>query len=503
MTAEASQSAEIEKPLSNKRTAAKGFSFEGQKIAHLDETLLVRISSYDPFRDQGTVESWHSIGKAARKKLPHEAHAYWAPEPDRPDPLDIIDATNEDRQQSLIPLRMERMAATPFSFFRGAADIMAWDLSHMPNTGFAVVMCGDAHLDNFGLYGTPGRVVTFDMNDFDEAVVGPWEWDLKRLAASVCIAGREYGMKPKARREAIRICVDGYCQIAEMFQQLGVLDIWYMRADPQRILATQNHVLGRTIDPRTHNVWKKAIEKAKRSTNETLLRKVAQRDSKGQWRFVPDPPILTRVSPATYRRIADALVEYVETLTRERRLMIRNYSIADIVHRVVGVGSVGVLAYLALLFGNGDHDPMFLQIKEAGQPAHAPYLPKQPLEDNSGHRVVVGQRVLQASSDFMLGWTKIDGRDFYVRQMKNMKGSVPIKLLSGRSFEFYAMACGMVLARGHARTGDIAMIAGYCGRSKKFTSALAEFVESYADQNEKDHAALVSAIASGRYKNLK
>ncbi len=499
MTTAATQKEEITRPAEEEKPAA-GFSFEGQKTAPLNEGFWEKLKGYDPTRKQKSVPERLAIGKRLRKQLPREAHGEWSPEADRPNPLDIIDATSQGRQQDLIPLRMERMAASAFTFFRGAADIMAWDLSNTPITGFPVIMGGDAHLNNFGLYATPERIVTFDMNDFDEAVVGPWEWDLKRLAASVCIAGRDNGLKVKARREAVRICIDGYCANAIRFEKMGVLDIWYQHSHPEEVLATRKGVVGAWIDPKTRNIWQKAISKAKRTTNETLLPKVAQRDQKGRWRFIADPPILTRVSPATYKNISEAMVEYVDTMTRERRLMMRNYHIADIAHRVVGVGSVGVRAYLVLLFGNGDSDPMFLQIKESGQPAHAPYLPKVPSEIKAGQRVVMGQRLLQASSDFMLGWTTIEGRDFYVRQMKNMKGSVPVELLSGRSFNFYAFACGVILARGHARTGDIVKIAGYCGRSKKFTSAMADFAEAYADQNEKDHAALVSALSSGRYK---
>ncbi len=502
-TTAATQAEETKQPVPDESTAARGFSFEGQKKAALAEEFWVKLDAYDPYRKQGSVEERRSIGKAAREQVPREAHADWSPHVDRPDPLDIIDATSVGRQQNLIPLRMERMAASAFTFYRGAADIMAWDLSHTPITGFPVVMGGDAHLNNFGLYATPQRDVTFDMNDFDEVVVGPWEWDLKRLATSVGIAGRDNGMKPRERRKAVEIAVDGYCTNATRLQDLGILDVWYLTSRPEQALSIAKSVLNQKIDPKTRVVWAKAVEKAKRTTNETLLPKVAQRDSKGRWKFIPDPPILTRVSPATYKKIAESLVGYVETMTRERRHMFKGYSVADIAHRVVGVGSVGVRAYLVLLFGSGDHDPMFLQIKEASQPAHAPYLATQPITDHAGKRVVLGQRVLQASTDFMLGWTTIDGRDFYVRQMKNMKGSVPVELLTGRSFEIYAFVCGAILARCHARTGDIAKIAGYCGRPNKLVSSLTTFAEAYADQNEKDHAAVVAAIASGRYKNRK
>jgi uncharacterized protein (DUF2252 family) len=369
MSTATARAKEPQPPVPVKKTAPKGFSFEGQKKAPLSEAFRVKLGAFDPYRKQESMEERRAAGKAAREQLPRQAHANWAPEADRPDPLDIIDATSKGRQQDLIPLRMERMAASAFTFYRGAADIMAWDLSHTPIMGNAVVMAGDAHCNNFGLYATPEREVTFDMNDFDEAVVGPWEWDLKRLAASICIAGRENGIKPQQRREAVQICIDGYCQNAIRLEQMGALEIWYQHSHPERALATQKEVYGRRVDPRTRSVWSKAVAKAKRTTNETLLPKVAERDAKGRWRFIPDPPILTRVSPATYKKIAGSLVDYVETVARERRLMVRNYSVADIAHRVVGVGSVGVRAYMVLLFGTGDSDPMFLQIKESGQPA--------------------------------------------------------------------------------------------------------------------------------------
>jgi uncharacterized protein (DUF2252 family) len=253
------------------------------------------------------------------------------------------------------------------------------------------------------------------------------------------------------------------------------------------------------VDPKTKAIWMKAIEKARRTTNDTLLPKVGQRGSDGAWRFNPAPPVLTRVTHGTVEKIVEALTDYSETLIHERRFMLKQYSVADVAHRVVGVGSVGVRAYLVLLFGNGDSDPLFLQVKEATEPAHAPYLPPLPkMLAHNGRRVVYGQRLLQASTDFMLGWTKIDGRDFYVRQMKNMKGSIPIEWLSGQPFDFYAFACGAILARCHARTGDIAKIAGYCGNSTALDLALADFAEAYANQNARDHRTLVEAIADGR-----
>ena len=479
---------------------ARGIDDLGQAMNELGEEYWLSVSGYDPRLRQEPWQARRAAGKALRARVPREVHGQWSPDPDRPDPLEIVLATNEGRQQELIPLRMARMAASPFTFYRGAAAVMAWDLARTPITGMPVVMDGDAHLNNFGLYATPQREVIFDINDFDEVVIGPWEWDLKRLAASVNIAGRENGLNRQERRQAVESSVRGYCTNAERFQDRGVLDVWYQHMYPEPVMAAARHEIFQKIDARTREVWGKAIEKAKRTTSETLLPKVAEQAQGVGWRFKADPPVLTAVDSSTASNVVNSLVEYAESLTNERRFMLKRYQPVDVAHRVVGVGSVGVRAYLVLLFGSGESDPMFLQVKEAPEPAHSRYLRATGRDDHHGSRVVSGQRVLQASTDFMLGWTTIDGRDYYVRQMKNMKGSIPIEMLSRKSLAVYAFACGAILARGHARTGDIAKIAGYCGQSAALGSALADFAEAYADQNEKDHAALAGAIAKGAIK---
>lgn len=434
-------------------------------------------------------------GKELRARTPRESHAEWKAPKKRPNPLDLIAASNAGRQKELIPLRMGRMAQSPFTFLRGSAVVMAWDLATTPGSGIQVVMDGDAHLNNFGLFGTPQRDVIFDLNDFDEAVIGPWEWDLKRLVASVNVSGRANGLNRKERRVAVMRCVAGYRANANRLANMGVLETWYLHAYPERSNPLAN------IDPKSAAVFQKAVAKARQQTNATLLVKTADRKVDGAWRLREDPPILTRVDSATQEKVIDALNRYADTLTRERRYMLGRYHVVDVVHRVVGVGSVGTRAYLALLFGNGDNDPLFLQVKEAIVPAHAPYVP--PLPEALGHqgmRVVVGQRALQASTDLLLGWTSIDGRPFYVRQMKNMKSSIPVEWLAGETFNFYAWACGAILARAHARTGDAACIAGYCGNSAVLDDALATWAEAYGDQTEADHSALLKAIRSGRIK---
>lgn len=437
-------------------------------------------------------EERRAAGKKLRSAVPREAHAEWSPPKSRPDPVKTVMANNQGRQKHLIPLRMGRMAGSPFAFLRGSACVMARDLSTSPISGIPTVMDGDAHVSNFGMYGTPQREVVFDLNDFDESTVGPWEWDLKRLAASVNVAGRSNGLNARERASAVKRCVEGYRFNARRLQSMGVLDIWYLHAYPGR-----NNPIAKA-DPKSKAVIRKTLSKALHTDNRALLPKVADREAEGLWTFRDTPPVLTRVDKTTRQKVIDSLDSYSTTLSRERRIMLNRYHVVDVAHRVVGVGSVGTRAYLVLLFGNGDDDPLFLQVKEATTPAHAPFLP--PLEKEMKHhgkRVIVGQRALQASSDPMLGYTTIDGRDFYVRQMKNLKASIPIEWLTGPSFNFYSWVCGAILSRAHARSSDPARIAGYCGNSSVLDEALAVWAESYGDQTESDHAALVDAIQRG------
>lgn len=386
------------------------------------------------------------------------------------------------------------MAASPFAFLRGSACVMAMDLAPTPNTGLSLVIDGDAHLNNFGMYGTPQREVVFDLNDFDDAVLGAWEWDLKRLVASVNVAGRQNGLNARERNAAAKRCVEGYRFNATRLQSMGVLEVWYLHAYPGRM----NPIV--KFDPKARAVFDKTLTKALRTDNRTLLPKVADRQSDGSWSFREDPPILTKIDTATRSKVIKSLSRYADSLSPERRFMLRRYRVADVAHRVVGVGSVGTRAYLALLFDNGDNDPLFIQVKEAVAPAFAPYVTPVRGYENNGKRVVIGHRALQASSDPLLGYTEIDGRAFYVRQMKNLKASVPVEWLTGESFYVYAWVCGAILARAHARTGDPAQIAGYCGRSRVLDDSLAHWAELYGDQTERDHAALVNAIRQNKVK---
>lgn len=436
-----------------------------------------------------TVAHLHEQGKSMRESVPRELHGQWKPDDQREDVLSIIGRRNAGRQKRLIPLRMERMAASPFAFLRGAAAVMAYDLSPTPTMGYDVVLAGDAHLGNFGLYGTPQREVVFDLNDFDETVVGPWEWDLKRLTASANVAGRENGLSARERRTAVAEVVRGYQDNMARLEHLGTFDTWHLHAFPGR-----TNVL-RKVPAKAQAVIEKVLAKALQSDHQGLLPKVAVKDAAGHWRFRQDPPILTPVNSAKKKALITALEKYSLTLTRERRYMLSRYRVSDVAHRVVGIGSVGTRTYLALLMGKDDNDPLFLQIKEALSPAHAPYLPLRRSEiGHDGQRVVTGQRALQSSSDVMLGWTEMDGHEYYVRQMKNLKASIPIEWLTGDAFNFYGWACGALLARAHAKTSEAAVIAGYCGTSKPLRESLADWAEAYGDQTESDHAQLRAAV---------
>jgi uncharacterized protein (DUF2252 family) len=470
--------------LGEKRTIVKLFAGERE------ESVL-------DLREKGRAwQERRANGKAMRARVPREEQASWNPPKNRPSAVDTVLQSNLGRQEEFVPLRMGRMAASPFTFLRGSAAVMAWDLAHTPSSGIPVMIAGDAHINNFGLYGTSQREVVFDLNDFDEVTVGPWEWDLKRLTASVNVAGRQYGLNRHQRCDAVMRCVSGYRVNMKRLQDLGVLDLWYQHFYPAR-----DNLLG-TVDPKAQAVVRKAVEQASKHTNATLLEKVAERHA-GTWRLREDPPILTCIDRATREKIIDALNAYAGTLTPERRYMLARYHVMDVGHRVVGVGSVGTRCYLVLLFGNGDNDPLFLQVKEGIVPAHAPYLP--PLSAKLSHqgcRIVVGQTELQATYDFLLGWTSVDGRPFYVRQLKNMKGSIPEALLRGESYNAHAWLCGRTLARAHARSADPAVIAGYCGNSEVLDEALTDWAEAYGDQTEADHDVFAKAIKTGRVRAI-
>ncbi len=470
-----------------------------QVRATVEETVLAPIADYPHIDLRAAGEPWdrrRAAGKALRHVVPHAAHAELAASPERPDPVALIERANEGRQPNLVPLRIARMATSPFAFLRGAAPVMAWDLAQTPTTGIEVVIDGDAHISNFGLFGTPEQEIVLDLNDFDEVTVGPWEWDLKRLVASIVVAARQYGAAKGERRAAAEVAVRGYLNAMTDLASRGSLDVWY-----RSTRANDPDFAGITIDAASQAIITRAVEKARRRNNRSLLDQLGERRVDGGWRFREDPPILTRVDAATREAVVTGLEHYAETLPRERRFMLGRYHVVDVAHRVVGVGSVGTRAYVALLCGNSDRDALFLQVKEAVCPALAPYVAgmPEPYAAHEGERVIYGQRLLQGVGDPLLGWTSIADRPFYVRQMKNMKGEIPADCLTGRPLQFFSYGYGTLLARAHARTGDAAAIAGYGGgHNADLGHALARWAELYADRNEADHAALKDAIAQGR-----
>ena len=472
----------------------------------LDDTQRALIARLEP-----TFEFWqtgaayqagrhqepHDVRRAGGAQLaavlPHEAHAAWTPPKNRPGAADTVIAGNAGRQKALIPLRMGRMAASPFAFLRGAAAVMAWDLSHTPVSGPQVIIDGDAHINNFGLFGTPQREIILDLNDFDEATNGPWEWDVKRLVASVNVAGRENGLTRKDRRRAVMRAALGYRWNIARLSNAGVLDVW------ARFTYAERKPTAVKVPSKAWAIIQKTADKARRTNNETLLPKVARRGHDGGWRFVEAPPILTRVNDATREQVVASLTEYAETLPAAYRYMVGRYAVADVAHRVVGVGSVGTRAYLLLMFGNGDHDPLFLQVKEATSSVLEDHLPKSRYH-NPGERVVQGQRMMQAASDIYLGWSKGIQADryFYWRQLRDMKASAVVEGMTAFGLGLYAKVCGWTLARAHARSGDVIALNEYLGTDDDFDTAIADFSARSADQNERDYQAFADAVQSGR-----
>ncbi len=433
----------------------------------------------------GSVEYRREAAKALRKDVPRRSHAEWSPAVDRPDPIRLLEEQNQTRLQHLVPLRFERMAVSPFMFLRGTAIVMAADLTKTPVTGIRVQMCGDAHLNNFGIFATPERNQVFDLNDFDETIPGPWEWDVKRLAASIVIAGRNNGFPSEVNRQAVLSCIATYRRRMWEYGDMRHLEVWYSRIDYASSLEAVNESFRWWVD--------KQRARAVRRTHVELLPKLTQ-EVNGQIFIKPDPPLLTRLKDDELTHMLSALVEeYRTTLREDRFVLLSKYNYVDVVHKVVGVGSVGTRCYVALLLGNDANDPLFLQIKEARASVYEPYVGPSAFS-NHGERVVTGQRLMQASSGIFLGWTRLGSIDFYIRQLRDMKLSVDISTLSEGGFNEYAKFCGWALARAHARSGDPAMISGYLGQKDVFDQAIATFAELYANQAERDHAALVAHL---------
>ncbi|WP_228486484.1 DUF2252 domain-containing protein [Paludibaculum fermentans] len=437
-------------------------------------------------------------GKSIRGKVPRESLGDWAPSAHRPDPVQLILKTNSGRQDRYVPLRMGRMAESPFGFLRGAAAMMTFDLAAAVNSGICGGICGDAHFANFGLFGTAQRDVTLDLNDFDEARVGPWEWDLKRLCASINVFGRQAGLPRKQRAAIVERCARGYRQQAILLQDKGALHIWYLNLFPG-----EGEPLDR-VDPSYQDLLRRALDKARTQNSDAALGKLAEQDAKGAWHLKLAPPVLSRVDGKTRKAVEEALGAYVESLPRERRGLMRHYRIADVGHRVGGVGSAGVRNYVVLMFGACANDALVLQVKEATPPVQVDHLPALPpdLATHDGRRVVYYQRLMQASGDILLGWTSVGDRPFYVRQQRNLKGQIPVERFDAGNWQRYAYTLGGLLARAHARSGDIALIAGYCGSSSILDEAMVRWAEAYGDQTVMDHALLVEAIQKKKVKAL-
>jgi uncharacterized protein (DUF2252 family) len=441
----------------------------------------------------------HERGRAARRLVPRGSHAQWAQMPDRPDPVDLLEAQARDRIPELMPIRYGRMMASPFAFLRGSTIVMAQDLAGTPKSGIQAQLCGDAHLLNFGAYASPERALLFDLNDFDETLPGPWEWDIKRLAVSFVVAGRDNGFDASDCHGAARAVTASYRQRMTEFSEMGELEVWYTRIG-------EEEVKGLLTEARA---GKKTTKKLSKNVRKTRGRDSLQALSKltrvvdGRRMIDDDPPLLVRIPEGDELRgqVYAILESYKRTLQEDRRHLLERFRFVDAARKVVGVGSVGTRAYVVLLEGRDQDDPLFLQVKEAGASVLERYVESSPYEhhEDHGHRVVAGQRLMQAASDIFLGWFRApEGRDFYWRQLKDMKGSAKVESMSSEELVLYARLCGWALARAHARSGDRVSIAAYLGKSERFDVAIADFADAYADQNERDHAALCAAVKSGR-----
>ena len=437
-------------------------------------------------------------GRAQQEEVPLEAHADWSSPPDRPDPVGTIDAQNRSRVADLVPIRHGRMVVSPFTFFRGGAAIMAWDLSRTPTTGLRVQCCGDAHLSNFGVFAAPDRRMVFDLNDFDETLPAPFEWDVKRLAASLAVAAQDNGFKPKQQRAAARSAVSAYRETIAQLATRRFLDVWYDRTYVDDLL--------KTVTPSTPTARKqlqKGIEKAKGKTSLGSLERFAEKVD-GTYRIKEQPPVIVKPPAAMEDQLEEivhkSLGDYRGTLSPDRRVVLDNYHYMDFARKVVGVGSVGTEALMVLFMGDREDDPLFLQLKEAQTSVLAPYAGDSEYK-HEGERVVQGQRLMQSAGDSLLGWLTGAGgaaRQFYVRQLRDMKGSVATEAMLPPGLARYGTVCGATLARAHARTGDAAKIAGYLGEDDSFDRAIEQFSIDYADQSDADYIAFERAIADER-----
>ena len=447
-----------------------------------------------------------AAGRAARAGAPRSSHGEWEPASDRPDPVELLEAQAASRVGRLLPLRYGRMLASPFAFYRGAAAVMAVDLAATPRSGLEAQLCGDAHLSNFGVFASPERRLVFDLNDFDETLPGPWEWDVKRLAASFSLAGREIGCDTKQRRRTVEAAAREYRETMRRLARMGNLESWYQQLDADSIAARWAQVVGK----KQRRGFERGAAKARSKDSGCAFAKLTE-EVDGRLRIVSEPPLVVPIGELAVEeapgvdveaRVRGVLAAYRETLDLERRTVFDGYRFVDAAFKVVGVGSVGTRAWIALMLGRDRSDPLFLQVKEAQRSVLEPHAASSRFE-RQGERVVRGQRLMQATSDIMLGWVRTEGvdgaeRDFYVRQLWDWKGSAKVESMQPRGLVVYAEICGMTLAHAHARGGDRIAIAAYLGKGDPFDRAIAAFAEAYADCSERDYEAVKAAAEAGR-----
>jgi uncharacterized protein (DUF2252 family) len=445
-------------------------------------------------------------GKAARAEVPRASHAGYTPSPNRDDPLEVLERQARTRVPELVPIRYGRMLVSPFTFYRGAAMIMAGDLASTPRSGLTVQCCGDAHLSNFGVFASPERKLVFDLNDFDETLPGPWEWDVKRLAVSMLIAAVNNDYAVKDQERIVLSTVEGYRSAMRDFAAMGTLDVWYAHADIDSVIKDFGSRLKGKMSKRTE----KTLAKARTRDNISAFSKLTHVDD-GQIRIVDQAPLIVPINELgneeqrdqIYEALHALLRDYRSTLEFDRRVLAEEFELVDLARKVVGVGSVGTRAWIALMLGRDVQDPLILQMKEAEASVFEPYLGPSGFS-NHGERVVVGQRLMQASSDILLGWLHVssglDGqaRDFYVRQLRDWKGSAEVEEMVPKGMALYGRLCGWTLARAHARSGDRVAIAAYLGGGRSFDRAILEFTGAYAEQNARDYRELTDAVEAGK-----
>ena len=461
-----------------------------------ERTVIPAEEATGPF----TRAERYEAGRTIRKRVPRTSHGDWKPATDRPDPIALLERQNEQRLPELVPIRMGRMAATPFAFLRGSATVMAHDLAASPVSGIPVQASGDSHVMNFGLFGTQERNLVFGMNDFDETHPGPWEWDVKRMAASAVVAARHLGGGDSVGADAAASALRAYRAKMAEFAAMGNLQLWYTYLSVDEVMAA--------VTPEVAKRAQSIVTSARSRTNLQVFAKMTELVD-GDFRIIATPPLVTRVDPGPGGRTIETILQewlngYRSTLASDRRNLLDKYRLVDAVRKVVGVGSVGTRCFVILLRGEDENDPLFLQVKEAPPSVLEPFTGRGN-HANNGKRVVEGQRLLQPAPDIFLGWGSLanaEGRviDYYVRQLRDMKGGVTIEpgLMRPAGLIQYAGLCGWALALAHARSGDASMISGYLGKSDVFDQAIARFALAYADQTERDHAALEAAIRSGR-----